>query len=75
MTFYNLSNGFFLWLTSKAEATTETNTHAYLGVWLRLLFKVTFVPKCIKIMFFYFLKIIFKISVLKQSKTYEKINF
>jgi hypothetical protein len=44
-------------------------------VWLRLLFKVLFMPKCIKMMFFHFLKIIFEISVSKRSKTYKKINF
>jgi len=40
-----------------------------LGVWLLLLFKVFFTQKCIKIIYiFYFLKIIFDISALKQSK-------
>jgi hypothetical protein len=34
-------------------------------------FQNVFLLKC----FFYFLKIIFKISVLKQFKTYKKINF
>jgi hypothetical protein len=42
-----------------------------LGVWLRLFFKVFFMPKCIKIIFFYLLKIIFEISASKQSKTYN----
>jgi len=46
-----------------------------IGVWLQLLFKVFFVPKCIKMMFFYFLKIIFEISASKRSKTYQKFNF
>jgi len=32
---------------------------------LRLFFKVFFVPKCIKMIFFYFLKIIFEISASK----------
>ena len=31
--------------------------------------------KYIKIIIFYFFKIIFKISVLKQFKIYKKINF
>jgi len=44
----------------------------FLGIWLRLLFKVLFVSKCIKIMFFYFLKSIFKISASKRSKTKKK---
>jgi len=43
-----------------------------LKVWLRLLFKVFFMLKCIKIKFFYFLKIIFEMSILKRFK---KINF
>jgi ABC-type spermidine/putrescine transport system permease subunit I len=35
-----------------------------------------FIPKCIKIIFFfYFLKIIFKISASKRFKTYKKIFF
>jgi TRAP-type mannitol/chloroaromatic compound transport system permease small subunit len=41
-------------------------------VWLQLLFKVFFVPECIKMMFFYFKKIIFMTSTLKQSKTHKK---
>jgi hypothetical protein len=45
---------------------------ACLRVWLQVFFKVFFVLKCIKIMFFYFKKIIFEISALKQSKTYKK---
>ena len=45
----------------------------YLGVWLWLFFKVLFMPKCIKMIFFFiFLQIIFKISILKQSKKYKK---
>jgi hypothetical protein len=43
-----------------------------LKVWLRLLFKVFSVSKYIKMMFFYFVKNIFKISTPKQSKTYKK---
>jgi len=39
---------------------------------VRLFFKVLFVPKCIKMIFFHFLKIIFEIRTLKQSKTYKK---
>jgi len=46
-----------------------------LRVWLRLLFKILFMLKCIKMMFFYFLKIIYKIIASKRSKTYKKINF
>jgi len=42
-----------------------------LRVWLLLLF----VPKYIKMMFFYFLKIIFEISTSKRSKTYKKNIF
>jgi hypothetical protein len=34
----------------------------YLEVWLQLFFKVLFIYKCIKIIFFYFLKIIFDIT-------------
>jgi len=41
----------------------------YLEVRLWLLFKMFFMPKCIKMIFFYFLKIIFEISASKQSKT------
>jgi hypothetical protein len=36
---------------------------------LLLFFKVLFIPKCIKMIFFYFLKIMFDISTSKQSKT------
>ena len=43
-----------------------------LEVWLWLLFKIFFVPKYIKMMFFYFFKIIFEISASKRSKTYKK---
>jgi len=42
-----------------------------LEVRLRLLFML----KCIKMIFFIFFKIIFKISASKRSKTYKKINF
>ena len=42
-------------------------------MWLRLIFKVIFMPKYIKIIFFNFLKIIFKISTSKWSKKYKKI--
>jgi len=46
---------------------------ACLGVWLQLVFKVLFVLKYIKIMFFFhFLKIIFEINESKRSKTYKK---
>ena len=48
---------------------------ACLRVWLRLLFKVLFVLKCIKMIFFYFLKIIFKISASKRFKTHKKKFF
>jgi hypothetical protein len=48
------------------------NEAACLGVWLRLLFKVFFMLKSIKMIFFYFLKIIFEINVLKRSKTQKK---
>jgi hypothetical protein len=37
-----------------------------------LFFKIFFMPKYIKMRFFYFLKIIFKISA---SKTYKKLIF
>jgi hypothetical protein len=79
--FHPLPNICFPWLTLNAEATTETNWRCWtwqcwlsvcLGVWLRLFFKVLFMLKCIKMMFFYFLKIIFKISTSKRSKTYKK---
>ena len=43
-------------------------------VWLRLLFKVLFTWKCIKIMYFYFLKIIFDISTSKWSKNTKNSN-
>jgi hypothetical protein len=39
---------------------------ACLGVWL--LFKVFFILKCVKMIFFYFLKTIFKISTSKRFK-------
>jgi len=38
-------------------------------------FQSVFMLKCIKMMFFYFFKIIFEISVSKRFKTYKKINF
>jgi hypothetical protein len=44
-------------------------------VWLLLFFKVLFLPKYIKMMFFYFLKIIFETSASKQSKTHKKLFF
>jgi len=53
----------------------KINTYSCLGVWLLLFFKIFFVSKYIKIMFFYFKKFIFKISVSKRSKTHKKINF
>ena len=42
---------------------------------LRLFFKIFFVLKYIKIIFFYFLKIIFDISTLKWSKNIKKNSF
>jgi hypothetical protein len=45
---------------------------AYLKMQLRLLFKMFFVLKCIKMMFFYFLKIIFETRSSKRSETYKK---
>jgi len=42
-------------------------------VWLWLLFKVLFTWKCIKIIYFYFLKIIFDINASKWSKRTKKI--
>jgi len=44
---------------------------ACLRVWLWLFF----ILKCIKMMFFHLLKIIFEINILKQFKKYKKINF
>jgi hypothetical protein len=38
---------------------------AYLGVWLWLFFKVFFIQKCIKIILFFYKKIIFDIRALK----------
>jgi len=46
-----------------------------LGIWLWLLFKVLFMLKYIKIIFFYFLKIIFEISTSKRFKTHKKLIF
>ena len=40
----------------------------WLELWLRLWFKVFFVEKHIKIIFYYFLKIIFEINTSKRSK-------
>jgi hypothetical protein len=47
----------------------------YLRVLFQLLFKVFFMPKCIKMIFFYFLKIIFEINTLKRFKIYKKLIF
>ena len=44
---------------------------ACLAVWLWVRFKKLFVPKCMSMMFFHFLKIIFDISTSKRSKTYK----
>jgi hypothetical protein len=44
-----------------------------LRVWWRLLFKVFFAQKCIKIIFFYLKKIIFDITTLKWFKNTKKI--
>ena len=41
-------------------------------VWLRLLFKMLFTWKCIKIIYFYFKKIIFDISASKWFKNTKK---
>jgi len=38
---------------------------------LPLFLKVFFIPKCIKIIFFYFFKIIFEISASKYFKIYK----
>ena len=46
-----------------------------LGVWLWLFFKVFFIQKYIKMIFFLFLKIIFKINVSKWSENIKKIIF
>jgi hypothetical protein len=43
-------------------------------VWLWLLFKVIFTWKCIKIIFFYFLKIIFDINTSKQYENTKNIS-
>jgi hypothetical protein len=45
---------------------------ACLEVYLWLFFKIFFILKYIKMIFFLFLKIIFKISALKLSKIYKK---
>jgi hypothetical protein len=41
----------------------------------KILFKMLFILKCIKIYFFYFLKFIFEINPSKQYKIYKKFNF
>jgi hypothetical protein len=46
---------------------------AYLGVWLRLFFKVFSVLKCIKTMFF--LKLFFRSAHQNDPKHTKKINF
>jgi hypothetical protein len=46
---------------------------ACLEMWLWLFFKVFFTRKCIKMMSFYFLKIIFDINVSKWSENTKKI--
>ena len=46
---------------------------AYLEVWLQLFFKVLFTQKYIKIIFFFFLKVFFDISILKWYKNTKKI--
>jgi hypothetical protein len=46
-----------------------------INFWLWWFFKVIFILKCIKMIFFYFLKFIFEISTSKRSKTKKiKIN-
>jgi len=45
---------------------------ACLRMWLQLFFKVFFTRKCIKIIFIYFLKIIFDIGASKWSKNIKK---
>jgi hypothetical protein len=52
----------------KLKDKKNTINSTCLRVWLWLFFKVFFMPKCIKMMFFYFLKIIFEISQLKKFK-------
>ena len=46
-----------------------------INFWLWWFFKVIFILKCIKMMFFYFLKFIFEISTSKRSKTKKKLIF
>jgi hypothetical protein len=46
-----------------------------LGVWLRLLFKVFFVLKCIKMMFFIFKKLFLRLTHQNDPKYTKKINF
>ena len=60
---YNILEYFFYTLTLRG----------CLGVWLRLLFKVLFVPIYIKMMFFF--KIIFDISTSKWSKNTKTYSF
>jgi hypothetical protein len=50
-------------------------TKTYLEVWLRLFFKVFFVLKYIKIIFFLFLKIIFLNQRIKTIQNTKKLIF
>jgi hypothetical protein len=49
--------------------------YAWLGVWLWLFFKVLFVSKCIKIMFFYFFKKLFLRSAHQNNLKQKKLIF
>jgi hypothetical protein len=49
------------------------NSMRYLEIWLLLPFKIFFIHKNIKMIFFYFKKIIFNISILEKFENIKKI--
>jgi len=64
----NVNTNAFLWKgisASFALTNAKSNHDRTLRIWLQLLFKVLFTWNRIKMMFFYFLKIIFDISASK----------
>jgi len=60
-------------LSSWPWKTPSPNSRVYLRMWLRLFFKVIFIRKYIKIIFFYFEKIIFNINTSKWLENTKKV--
>jgi hypothetical protein len=55
---------FFFSLSRFSQSLFGSVSKIYLEVYLQLFFKLFFVLKCIKMIFFYFLKIIFDIKII-----------